>query len=112
MSKKKKQKQYSAPVREIAGFRLCVWCKGGLDESGQPITAPWRLVYAPYWMDGYEEKPAAPGWKNTTILAYMVDGVIDYDTPEAAFDVLSGLSQDVIYISANHLVDSNLRTIS
>lgn len=94
MAKKKKQKQNSIPVRTVAGFRLCVWCKGGLDESGHPITSPWKLVYAPYWLDGYEKKAAAPGWNNTQILAYVIDGKVDYDSSDEAYQMLSTISDD------------------
>lgn len=92
MAKKKAPKKLPTP--EIAGYRLCVWCKGGLDENLNPITVPWNLVYAPYWLDGYTEKPAAVGWNKAPVVYAVVDTIMDYSTAENANYILSKLPKE------------------
>lgn len=80
---------------KIAGYRLVVWCKGGLDDNGSPITSPWCLVYAPFWLGTKgEHKPAAPGWNNAPLVHAVVNTIHNYTTADNAFHILSTLSDD------------------
>lgn len=99
MAKNKKKKEAPKPKR--AGYRLCVWCKGGLDDNGQPITTPWHLVYAPFWMDNHSQKPAAVGWDKSPVVYAIVNTIFDYDSAENARHILSTIPEDELIKDAD-----------
>lgn len=99
MAKNKTQKKPKTP--DVAGYRLCVWCKGGLDENNQPINTPWHLVYAPYWLSGYEQKPAAPGWNKAPVVYAVVNTIFDYSTAENARHILETLPPEELVKDAD-----------
>ena len=99
MAKSKSSTDKKRPTPSIVGYRLCVWCKGGLDSDNNPITAPWQLVYAPYWRENHQSKPACVGWNGSPIVFGVVDTRMDYDTSTEAFDVLQRLPADVVNVA-------------
>ena len=99
MAKNKKKKEAPKPKR--AGYQLCVWCKGGLDENKNPITAPWHLVYAPFWIDNHSKKPAAVGWDKSPVVFAVVNTIMDYDSAEDARDILATIPEDQLEMDAD-----------